>query len=181
MDNVVNYILIALMVLPSVAAFVIEHINAHALTERRHRHHDTYVFSSRLLHRLMLIQVWMTLIGFIMFEMASEYLPVEKSRIILIFFVSFSFVLFVVWHLMRRYSITAYEHYMVVTPLLGKPVRVEYDQITAMRHVKRILSILQPDIDVFVGDKRVTTLLGFIDLNRVLLTGNRYDVRDFEI
>jgi hypothetical protein len=159
-----------------VLAALIERIGSVGISERHHSHHDTYVLSSAFSRALVLAMLFMGLMGIILGWLCSVGVFVANAVVILSFFVAFLTVMFVLWITIRRFKVALFDDQMVVTPFVGGDVTVGYADIDSMEWTGFRKGTGYRDLAIYVGDKKVITLVGVLDLEQVLVHINRFDV-----
>ena len=105
---------------------------------------------------------------------APEETPVVPQRYKLTFFMLVT--CFVLWGLIRRYRVSTFADCMVVTPFLGSPVWVRYDQIERLEWAGLRMESGFRSLEVqFDGGRRVR-LHGIVDVEQIILTIDRFDL-----
>jgi len=167
---------LALMIVLPVLAATGQHLADRGLSERHHRHHDTYVAASVLTRTLIVVMVFMAVLGLALTWLCSLGVFEASTVVLGSFFSSFVVTMFLLWLLMRRYSVVTYDDRMVVTPILGRQRTIAYRDITSMEWHRALLGGRQ-DVRVFSkGQRRPSTIRGILDVQQILMRINRFDV-----
>lgn len=169
-------IMVAVVVAIPLAASLVDVTGGSGISERHHSHHDTYGISNALLRALLIAMIFMSGVGLILTWLCQVGVFDARPSVVLGFFESFLIVCFVLWLCMRRYRVVTYDSYMVVTPFVGSPIRIDYDRISALRWRLSWMWTASRGIEVFVGGKRVAFLWGALDTEEILMRIDRYDV-----
>lgn len=169
-------LMLAVVVVVPVLSVGLELTGGSNISERHHSHHDTYVASSASMRALVVGMVFMGGVGLILAWLCGVGVFDAHPNVVLGFFSSFLAVCFALWFAMRRYRVVTYDDYMVVTPFVGRTVRISYDQITSMRWHRSWIWAGPPSVDVLVGGRRVAYLWGGLDTDEILMRIDRYDV-----
>ncbi len=150
------------------------------MAERHHRHHDSYSVSPNFLRALVIVMMFMSVLGILLAWLCRLGVYSANDLVLLAFFASFVVVTFVLWASMRRYRVVTYADYMDVTPPLGAPVAVAYNDIERIERSPAAVLSGQHDVRLYVGgdDPRVIRLWGMVDVEQVLLRVNRFEVLD---
>lgn len=171
-------ILVALAVVPPTIAVVLEFMNSVRLSERHHSHHDTYGVSIVMLSVLVMAMVFMGLLGLVLSWLCYVGVFHADGTVMLGFFSSFVLVMFVMWMAMRRYHVSTYDDYMVITPYVGKSQTIHYDKIERLRWSGSRSFFGDRSLSVIVGGKVVAVLVGVVDIEQILQSINRTDILD---
>lgn len=167
---------LALMVVLPCLAAVGQCLADKGLTERHHRHHDTYAAASVLTRTLIVVMVFMAVLGLALTWLCWLDVFEASTAVLGSFFSSFVVTMFLLWVLMRRYSVVTYDDHMVVTPILGRRRTIAYRDILRMEWHRSLLGGRQ-DVRVYNrGERRPVTIRGILDVQQILMRVNRFDV-----
>lgn len=168
-------ILVGIALLTSLIASVWAHVGEARMSERHHRHHDTYMVNARFtrsllsaIHVIALLEVALVLCSRV-FEYRAH---VQET---LIFFDCFLLTLFVAWALLRRYKVSVYDTQTILTPMIGFEKIVRHKEISCMAWCGIRKASGYRNLAIYVGNKRALELWGSVDIERILLRIDRYD------
>lgn len=168
-------VLIAIAVVLSGVALVVEHMGNVRISERHHSHHDTYVVPVAFTRSLVLAMVFMGAFGLLVSWLCHERVFVANTRAVLGFFDAFIVTCFVLWWAVSRYRVSSFGEHMVVRPFVGRSVTVRYADIDRMDWVGMRKGSGYRDLVVMVGGRRVARISGVVDLEQVLMRIDRFD------
>lgn len=168
-------ILVAIAVVVPAFALVIEHVGNVRISERHHSRHDTYVVPVVFTRALVLSMVLMAFVGLLLAFICAESDLTADTTAVLAFFDSYVVTCFVLWMALCRYKVSAFGDRMVVTPLVGRDVWVSYDQIERLAWTGVHKGSGYRDLSVYVDGRRVTTILGIVDMEQILMRIDRFD------
>lgn len=157
-------------------ALIIERTGDVRLTERHHRHHDTYLVPTPFTRSLVLATVFMGWLGVVVSVLCIQGIIPASPLAASLFFDAFVATCFVAWWCSCRYKVSVFGDSMIVTPLLGPTIWVRYDDIERMEWVGLRNASGYRDLAVWVGGHRVVTLCSILDLEPILMRINRFDV-----
>ena len=153
----------------------IEWLSSGDISERHHSHHDTFTITPSLTRSLVIAMIFMGVTGIVMGWLCQVDVFEAEPTVVLGFFVGFLVVTLVLWAAMRRYRVALYDDHMVVSPLIGGDVSVRYADISKMEWSGVRTRSGFRNLAVFVGDNRVITLWGGLDLEQILMRIDRFD------
>lgn len=165
---------IALLV-PS-AAMVIEHVGDVRISERHHSHHDTYVVPVSFTRSLALAMGFMGVLGILLGWLCYEGFLGVSALVVLAFFDAFLVTCFAMWLCLCRYRVSVFSDSMVVTPIVGRNVWVSFDEIDRLEWTGMRMETGFRSLAVWVGGRRVTTLLGIVDVEQIIMSMDRFDL-----
>lgn len=145
------------------------------ISERHHRHHDTYVIASTLTWSLVFAMIIMGSLGVLMGWLCMVGVFHVDAATVLGFFDAFLIVSFVYWVLLRRYKVVTYEDRLDVTPFVGRKTTIPYEDISLMEWTPSLLLRNSRSVGVFVGHRRRALLWGGLDLDQILIRIDRFD------
>lgn len=163
--------------LPTIAV-ITEFVFSTRLTERHHRHHDTYSVSIIMLSTVVMAMLFMGLLGVLLFWLCHVGVFKAEANVILGFFSSFVLVMFVMWLAMRRYHVSTYDEYMEITPFVGRTCTVRYDQIERLHWSGSRSPYSGRSLSVVVGERVVAVLVGLVDVDQIVQRINRQDLME---
>ncbi|MGL5173579.1 MAG: hypothetical protein ACRC75_06975 [Olsenella sp.] len=166
---------VATVGIPLLAA-VMERVGSVGISERHHSHHDTFVLSSAFSHALVFAMLFMGLMGLVLGWLCSIGVFSANPVVIHSFFVAFLAVMFVFWMIIRRFKVSLFDDQMIITPFLGGDVTVGYADIESMEWTGFRKGTGYRDLAIYVGGRKVVTLVGVLDLEQVLVRIHRFDV-----
>lgn len=169
-------ILALVAVVVPVLALIIERTGDVRLSERHHRHHDTYLVPTPFTRSLVLATAFMGGLGLFVSGLCVQGFIPSSPLVAILFFDSFVAACFVAWWCSCRYKVSVFSDSMIVTPLFGHAVWVRYDEIERMEWVGLRNSSGYRDLVVWVGGRRAVTLRSIVDLEPILMRINRFDV-----
>ena len=147
------------------------------MSERHHRHHDTYLVSIALTRALLLVIVFMSLLGLLLSWLCELGVYSANPVVVLAFFCTFVLVTFLLWAAMCRYRVITYEDYMTITPFVGPERTIRYENILRMEWARLSNAAGYQSVRVFyVGEKKPVTILGTLDVEQILMRINRFEV-----
>lgn len=169
-------LLIAIAVVVPAIGLVLEHVGNVRISERHHSHHDTYVVPVAFTRAIVLVMVFMAALGLVLDWLCLQGAFSVSPRMVLGFSDAFLVTCFVLWGLIRRYRVSTFADCMVVTPFLGSPVWVRYDQIERLEWTGLRMESGFRSLEVqFDGGRRVR-LHGIVDVEQIILTIDRFDL-----
>lgn len=169
------FLALAAFVVP-LCALYIERTDDVRLSERHHRHHDTYLVPSSFTRALVLATVFMGGLGLVAGWLCVQGIIPASPLMTILFFDAFVAVCFVSWWCACRYKVSVFGDCMIVTPFLGPAVWVRYEDIERMEWVGFRNASCFRNLAVWVGGRRVVTLSGVVDLEQILMRIDRFDV-----
>jgi hypothetical protein len=177
---VMRAIIGAIMFVAPLVALAMQLKDGAGMAERHHRHHDSYAASPNFLRALVVVMLFMSVLGILLAWLCRLGVYSANDLVLLSFFASFVLVTFVLWACVRRYRVVTYADYMDVTPPLGMPVKVAYNDIERIERAPAPVLSGQSDVRLYVGGDvpRVIRLWGMVDVEQVLLRVNRFEVLD---
>jgi hypothetical protein len=170
--------LVAVAVLIPFTASMFVFVSAGGISERHHRHHDTYVISSTLTLTLVFAMVFMGALGVLLGWLCMVGVFGVDPAIALAFFDAYLVISFLYWILLRRYKVVTYEDHMDVTPFFGRTVSISYKSISAMEWTPSVLMRNSRNVRVYVGHRRRALLWSGLDLDQILIRIDRFDAID---
>lgn len=173
MDLAVAFGVLALAV-PLCALLVLRH-SAHDISERHHRHHDTYVIASSLTWTLVLVMAIIGSLCILLGWLCSIGVYTVRNTLVMSFFDAFLVMTFIQWLILRRYKVETYDEYMTVTPFLGLKATIAYKDISVMKWTPSIIIRNGRNVRVFVGQEQRALLWSGLDLEQILVRINRFD------
>lgn len=161
--------------LPLIAA-VIEHSSEAEMSERHHRHHDTYVFPSAALRSIVASMIFASAVGFILSWLC--YLGVFNVSLLIVpaFISSYLTVSFCLWVALRRYRVVTYADHMFIAPLVGPTVKVLYQDISSLKWMSVLRGPYNASLEVWVAGRRAAIIWSNVDIDQILMRIDRYDV-----
>lgn len=169
-------VLVAIVVGVPLLALVVEHTMGPGISERHHMHHDTYSVSIAFIRALVIAMLFMGGVGLILSWLCKVGVFSAQPTIVLSFFSAFLTVCFVLWFCVWRYRVVTYDTYLVVTPFVGRRIRVDYADITELKWLSTWQGTTTRSVRVYVGGKRAATLWGALDTDEILMRIDRYEV-----
>ncbi len=162
------------VVLP-VLALLLEHVGNVRISERHHRHHDTYVVPAPFTRGLVLAMAFMSVLGFVLGWLcaALEFLPGPVP--VFAFFDAFIVTSFVMWAILSRYKVSVFDERLFITPFLGPDVTVRYRDIDVMRWTGMRKGSGYRDLVIWAGGRRVGRISGIVDVEQILMAIDRFD------
>lgn len=157
-------------------ALILEGTGDVRLSERHHRHHDTYLVPMPFTRSLVLATVFMGGLGLVVSALCAQRIIPASPLVAILFFDAFVATCFVAWWCACRYKVSVFSDSMIVTPLLGSTIWVSYDEIERMEWVGLKNASGYRDLAIWVGGRRVVTLFSIVDLEQILMRVNRFDV-----
>lgn len=170
------WFLMAVAVLVPSAAMVIEHVGNVRISERHHSHHDTYVVPVSFTRGLGLAMAFMGVLAVLLGWLCLEDVLAASELVVLGFFDAFLVTCFAMWLCLCRYRVSVFSDSMVVTPLVGRNVWVRYDEIERLEWTGMRMASGFRSLAVWVGGRRVATLLGIVDVEQVIMSMDRFDL-----
>jgi hypothetical protein len=163
------------VVVPLVAVASIV-VSGRSISERHHLHHDTFVVSGAVSRTQVLVMFFMGLLGTLtgwlchlgVFD-GSPLVPVS-------FFATFQLGAIILFTIICRPRVTAFDEEMYVRHVIGITSIVRYDDIVRIR---RVPMPFMPEFDSLIielRDGRSVTMSGLLDIDRILLRIDRFDV-----
>ena len=169
-------VLAAVEVVLPVLALLLEHMGNVRLSERHHRHHDTYVVPVSFTRLIVLAMTFMATLGLLLAWLCDIGVLHAEVVLVLAFFDAFLAPSFVIWRFFCRYRISTFDDCMVVTPLVGPKVWVHYDRINRLEWSGLRKESGFRNLVVWVDGRRVVTLLGIVDVEQVIMSIDRFDL-----
>ena len=169
-------LLVVLALFTPLVALVFEHVGNVRITERHHSHHDTYVVSAEFTRSLVLAMTFMAALGLLVAWLCDQDVFLPDAVTVLAFFDAFIVTCFVMWRLLCRFRVSTFGDTMAVTPLVGPKVWVRYDQIDRLEWSGLRVGTGFRNLVVWVGGRRAATILGFVDVEQILLSIDRFDL-----
>lgn len=155
---------------------LLEWLRSGDMSERHHSHHDTFVIGASLSRSLVAAMIFMGVTGLVFGWLCEIDVFEADTAVVLGFFDGFLVVALVIWFVMRRYRVALYRDHMIVTPFVGPPVAVRYEDISSMEWTGYRSGSGYRNLTVFVDGERATTLWGGLDLEQILMRIDRFDV-----
>lgn len=146
------------------------------ISERHHRHHDTYLVAGTLTWSLVFAMVYMGALGTLLVWLCAVGVFVSDPMMVLCFFDAFLIVTFGYWVLLRHYKVVTYEDRLEVTPFFGPTTSINYQDITLMEWAPSLLIAGRRNVRVHVGNKSSALLWSALDLEQILIRIDRFDV-----
>lgn len=173
-------VLAAITVLVPIVALLLQFMDGAGMSERHHRHHDSYSVSVTFLRTLVLVMAFMSLLGLLLSWLCSLGAYSADDTVLLAFFCTFVVVTFFMWLGMRRYRVVTYEDYMTIRPVLGPSCTVRYEQVDRMERLRPNSFTGHQSVRVYVGGgrRRRVRLWGMVGVEQILIRVNRFDVLD---
>ena len=161
--------------LPLLALFH-EYVGSVRFAERHHRHHDSFVVSSGLTRSIVLAMAVVSVLG-----LAQAWICVTRGSgtspvTVLAFSDAFAATAFVLWWALCRYKVSVFGDHMVITPFVGSDIQVSYAQIDRMEWFGVRRGSGMRSLNVYVGGRRVCRLSSIVDVERILMSVDRFDV-----
>jgi hypothetical protein len=166
------------VVTPPVVAALMAMLSGESLAERHHLHHDTYAVSQVASRSLMLVMVFMAVLGCLSGWLSQLGVFATDPRVPLWFFVSFEVSLLVAVIALSRYRVMAYSDRMVIKPAFGRTHTIFYRNIRHMRRTPSTMAEGMYDLMIEDQDGTVLGISGMLDIERILMRINRFDVLD---
>ncbi|OUO33992.1 hypothetical protein [Olsenella sp. An290] len=167
--------LMAVCVLAPVAAFVLERVGSARISERHHSHHDTYVVPATYTRALVLMIAFMGFMGVVLGGFSLQGVLSASAPAVLGFFGGFVLTSFVLWWVTCRYKVSTFDDRMEVTPFVGAPITVRYEDIERMEWCGLRKGSGYRDLAVWVGGRRVVRLNGIVDVEQIIMCIDRFD------
>lgn len=173
-------VLVAITVLIPIVALILQFMDGAGMSERHHRHHDSYSVSVTFLRTLVLVMAFMSLLGLLLTWLCRLGAYSADDTVLLAFFCTFVAVTFAMWLGMRRYRVVTYEDYMTIWPVFGPSSTVRYDSIDRMRRMRPNSFTGHQSVRVYVGGERprCVKLWGMVGVEQILMRINRFEVLD---
>lgn len=150
------------------------------IAERHHSHHDTYSVPVSFTRALSYAIYLMGALGMALHYLAhTGVLGVDPAAVIA-FFDGFLVVAFLCWMCVGRYKVSTFNDCLVVTPLVGNDVWVNYDKIDRLVRYGGTEDHGHRSLDVYVDGARKITIHGLVDIEQILMRVDRFDVLDYE-
>lgn len=169
----IPFVIVAVMI--PLMALVFERAGNVRISERHHSRHDTYVvpvtFTRALTHAMLL----MGFMGLVLGALCMTDVFSADPYAVMAFFDAFVVTTYVLWWHICRYKVSIFGDCMVVTPLVGPDIWVQYDQIERMEWTGFRKSSGYRDLDVIVDGRRMVRLHGIVDLEQILMRIDRFD------
>ena len=169
-------LLVAIAIVIPAVALVLEHVGNVRISERHHSHHDTYVVPVSFTRLIVLAMTFMATLGLLLAWLCDIGVLHAEVVLVLAFFDAFLATSFVIWRFFCRYRISTFDDCMVVTPLIGPKVWVHYDRIDRLEWSGLRKESGFRNLVVWVGGRRVVTLLGIVDVEQIIMTIDRFDL-----
>ena len=168
-------VLAAVEVVLPVLALLLEHMGNVRLSERHHRHHDTYVVPVSFARGLVLAMAFMSVLGFVLGWLCAmlEFLPSPLP--VFAFFDAFIVTCFAGWAILNRYKVSVFDERLMITPFLGPDATVRYDRIDVMQWTGLRKGSGYRDLVIWAGGRRVGRLSGMVDIEQILMAIDRFD------
>ena len=167
--------LVAVAVLMPLLAVLVEHVGNVRISERHHSHHDTYVVPVPFTRALVLMIVFMGVMGLFLAALCLDDVFAESSLVVLGFFDAFIATSFLLWWVLCRYKVSIFDDRMVVTPFVGREAEVRYADIDRMVWTGFRKGSGYRDLIVWARGRRAARLSGFVDLEQILMSIDRFD------
>lgn len=174
--TLVNPCLVAIAVALPLVALLRDHMGSVRFAERHHRHHDTFVVPAGLTSSIVLAMTVVSVLGLVLAWICVTG-PVTTSPVaVLAFSDAFVATAFVLWWLLCRYKVAVFGDHMVITPFVGADIAVSYAQIDHMAWYGVRRGSGMRSLNVYVGGERVCRLSSLVDVERILMSVDRFDV-----
>ena len=161
--------------LPLLAELVVL-VSGTDISERHHLHHDTYAVSPVMSRTLVLVMVFMGVLGGLTGWLCHLGVFASDPIVPMGCFVSFQATLLLVCIAFTRYQVMLYDDYMIVRPPYGRRRTVPYADIKSMRWRKPHVGLRDRDLVIVLRGGRRIRLWGLVDVERMLLRIDRFDV-----
>ncbi len=153
-----------------------EHVGGGRFTERHHRHHDSFVVSAGLTSSIALAMTVVSVLG-----LAQAWICVTGDSgtnpvAVLAFSDAFVVTAFLLRWALCRYKVSVFGDHMVITPFAGRDIQVTYAQIDRMEWFGVRRGSGMRGLNVYVGGRRVCWLSSIVDVERILMSVDRFDV-----
>ena len=169
-------LLVAIAIVVTAVALVLEHVGNVRISERHHSHHDTYVVPVSFTRLIVLTMAFMATLSLLLAWLCDIGVLHAGVALVLGFFDAFLVTSFVIWRFFCRYRISTFDDCMVVTPLVGPKVWVHYDRIDRLEWSGLRKESGFRNLVVWVDGRRVVTLLGIVDVDQVIMSIDRFDL-----
>ncbi|OUO33058.1 hypothetical protein [Olsenella sp. An293] len=168
-------VLAAVEVVLPVLALLLEHMGNVRLSERHHRHHDTYVVPVSFARGLVLAMAFMSVLGFVLGWLCAmlEFLPSPLP--VFAFFDAFIVTCFAGWAILNRYKVSVFGSRLVITPFVGHDASVRFDDIDLLRWVGLRKGSGYRDLVIWARGRRVGRISGMVDVEQILMAMDRFD------
>lgn len=157
-------------------AMVGEHLGNVRISERHHSHHDTFVVPVALTRGIVFALVAMGSVGLVATALAWVGLLPADSFLVVSFFDSFVATGLVFWWLCHRYKVSTFEDAMSIRPFIGPVAWVRYRDINAMAWTGYRKGSGYRDLELWVDGKPTARLSALVDIERILMRIDRFDV-----
>lgn len=169
-------LLVAIAIVIPAVALVLEHVGNVRISERHHSHHDTYVVPVSFMRLIVLAMTFMATLGLLLAWLCDIGVLHAEVSLVLSFFDAFLVTSLAIRCVFCRYRVSTFSDCMVVTPLLGPRVWVHYDRIDRLEWSGLRKESGFRNLVVWVGGRRVVTLLGIVDVEQIIMTIDRFDL-----
>lgn len=169
-------LLVAIAIVIPAVALVLEHVGNVRISERHHSHHDTYVVPVSFTRLIVLAMTFMATLGLLLAWLCDIGVLHAEVSLVLSFFDAFLVTSLAIRCVFCRYRVSTFRDCMVVTPLLGPRVWVHYDRIDRLEWSGLRKESGFRNLVVWVGGRRVVTLLGIVDVEQIIMTIDRFDL-----
>lgn len=169
-------LLVAIAIVIPAVALVLEHVGNVRISERHHSHHDTYVVPVSFTRLIVLAMTFMATLGLLLAWLCDIGVLHAEVSLVLSFFDAFLVTSLAIRCVFCRYRVSTFSDCMVVTPLLGPRVWVHYDRIDRLEWSGLRKESGFRNLVVWVGGRRVVTLLGIVDVEQIIMTIDRFDL-----
>lgn len=169
-------LLVAIAIAVPVVALALEHVGSVRISERHHSHHDTYVVPVSFTRLIVLALVFMAALGLLLAWLCETGVFGVGAIVVLGFFDAFLVTCLALWCFVCRYRVSTFGDCMVVTPFIGPRVWVRYDQIERLEWSGLRKESGFRNLVVWVGGRRVVTLLGIVDVEQIIMSIDRFDL-----
>lgn len=150
------------------------------MAERHHSHHDTYSVPVSFTRALGYAIYLMGALGMALHYLAHVGGLEVNPAAVIAFFDGFLVVAFFCWMCVGRYKVSTFNDCLVVTPLVGNDVWVNYDKIDRLVRYGGTEDHGHRSLDVYVDGARKITIHGLVDIEQILMRVDRFDVLDYE-
>lgn len=168
------WVLVAIAV--PLCAWYFEHVGNVRISERHHSRHDTFVipvtFTRTLVFAMSFMGSFAAVVAVLMFHEVFD----EDSLALLAFCDAVILTLYILWSLTRRYKVSTFKEVLVLRRFWGQEQWIRYQDITEMSWVGVTKGSGYRDLRICLADQQSVVISGMVDLERILMRINRFDV-----